>query len=348
MSDPAFSWLLQQLQHSNGNCLWLLDENAGDEWRNLQPIGGVSIISNRWDLAAAMQAVGWRAQFSDFDLSAIPEQSLDAVFYRISKEKAVVQHLLEESWRCLKPEAQLYLAGQKQEGIKTWLDKAGALLGSGKQGQKQGLAYVGALAKQQPYTSHEHRGDYHQLQAINAPQQPAIMSKPGQFGWNKADQGSALLIANLEVALQQRQPHTCLDIGCGYGYLSLHASRLAACAQITHWTLTDNNAAALHCAAQNLRTWGLKGDVVGDNCGEHIHGQYDLLLCNPPFHQGFEVEGELTQRFINTAHRLLAAQGLALFVVNAFIPLEKKAASRFRHCELIANNGRFKVLALSH
>lgn len=362
MSDPAFTWLTQQLartsrtegsSHTKRNYLWLLDENAGDEWRSLSPNPQVQVISNRWDLAHAMSAAGWQAQFSDFDFNQLADNSLDGIFYRVSKEKALVNHLLNQSWRCLKPAAPLWLCGQKNEGIKTWLDKTCELFGCAKQGQKNGMAYVGQLHKQRPFAASEQLDDSHytQLRAIEIPGTPtAIYSKPGQFGWNKADQGSALLISELGKHLQQRLLHArhCLDLGCGYGYLSLQASRLPECASIKHWTLTDNNAAALASARHNTQAWGINAEVIGDNCAAHIQGEFDLLLCNPPFHQGFDVEGELTDRFIASAKRLLSKTGVAIFVVNQFIPLEKKAADHFRHCQLLCNNGRFKLLALSH
>lgn len=351
MSDPAFSWLLQQLQQRQpAPALWCLDENATPEWQSLRAQSELSVVSNRWDIAQAMGQQGWNAQFCDLDLNHIADNSLAQVYYRISKEKPVVHQLFNQAWRCLQPGGRLYIAGQKNEGIKTYIDKMAKLLGCSKTSQKLGMAYVAVLEKHNAFAAELalDTSDYEQLRPIYSDSQGQILSKPGQFGWNKLDQGSAFLIEHLVLALQTQgvQPTSCLDLGCGYGYLSLMASRLPACQTIAQWFLTDNNAAALLSARENTLAWGLNAQVLGDDCAAHIQVPVDVILCNPPFHQGFSVEGELTERFVAAARRLLKNNGLALFVVNQFIPLEKKAAGLFRHVQTLANNGSFKLVLL--
>jgi 16S rRNA (guanine1207-N2)-methyltransferase len=176
----------------------------------------------------------------------------------------------------------------------------------------------------------------------------SIISKPGQFGWNKLDQGSAFLIKALPEILAQHSiaPQGCLDLGCGYGYLTLMASQLPACQAISHWLLTDNNAAAVLSATHNVQINPLNAQVIADDCAANIHHPVDLILCNPPFHQGFSVEGELTERFLAATRKLIAKGGLAVFVINQFIPLEKKASALFRQVETFANNGSFKLVIL--
>ncbi|MDR2212236.1 MAG: methyltransferase, partial [Pseudomonadales bacterium] len=112
---------------------------------------------------------------------------------------------------------------------------------------------------------------------------------------------------------------------------------------------TDNNAAAIHAAAYNLERSIPPGHfaVMLDDCAAALHTPVDLIVCNPPFHQGFAVEGALTERFLAAARRLLKPNGQALFVVNAFIPLERKAAAMFGAINTLANDRRFKVLSLS-
>lgn len=71
-------------------------------------------------------------------------------------------------------------------------------------------------------------------------------------------------------------------------------------------------------------------------------------MCNPPFHRGFDVDGDLARDFLIAAKQKLAADGTAIFVVNSFIPLEKKLAGLFTSTHLLADNRQFKVLALKH
>jgi 16S rRNA (guanine1207-N2)-methyltransferase len=112
---------------------------------------------------------------------------------------------------------------------------------------------------------------------------------------------------------------------------------------------TDNNAAAIEACSANLSA--LRGSsqtqVLASDCGADLEERFDLILCNPPFHQGFEVEQDLTDRFLAAARRLLKPRGRALFVVNSFIPLERKADGLFAGIQLLSDNHRFRVVALS-
>lgn len=361
MSDPAFNWLLETLRQNQGrSAAWFMDENADESWRALTPEPGIQLYSNRWDLAHEAQARGWKAHFNDLDLSALADNSLDRVYYRVSKEKPLVHHLCNQAWRCLKPTGQLFIAGLKNEGTKTYIDKLVALWGAEKNTEKQGLTYVAKVTKNQAYQPQQllDTSDYPLLRPIQPPPEVAdhlgelqLFSKPGQFGWNKVDQGSWLLVQHLAefIASLPLTPQKCLDLGCGYGFLSLAASRVAQCQSIKQWLLTDNNAAALDSAVRNMRQIAASGTevrVFGDNCAASLQEKMDVIICNPPFHQGFSVESELTDRFLQSTKRLLAPKGAALFVVNQFIPLERKAKGLFREQKTLADNGRFKLVGL--
>ena len=189
--------------------------------------------------------------------------------------------------------------------------------------------------------------DYSSLRPIFELNGRAVISKPGLFGWDKQDQGSALLIECAEQFLQQceRQPQSLLDLGCGYGYLSLSSYRWS---QIeTRWA-TDNNAAAVKCMQVNAQAHCLDVTVSADDCGQRIGDQFDLILCNPPFHQGFSVDSSLTDKFLHNSHKRLNPHGTALFVVSQFIGLEEKAAGIFCQVTQLKSDGQFKVLALAN
>jgi len=171
------------------------------------------------------------------------------------------------------------------------------------------------------------------------------MSKPGVFGWNKIDRGSALLIEYLPTLLAQlaSSPTTVVDLGCGYGYISAMAHALAP----VHYLATDNNVAAVAACRENFKRLDIAGQVSLDNCGQSLAAKADLVLCNPPFHQGFELENSLTLQFLRSAKGLLKNNGTALFVVNSFIGLEKSSKGLFADCQVVVNNGSFKLLVLS-
>lgn len=353
MNDLPLNLITQELTaiHADKNArfLWCTDENA----LNTLPIAlhqeQLLVLTNRWDVAEQAKARGFTIEFNDFDCSEIADNSLDKIFYRVSKEKPVVHHLLNQAWRCLKPGGQLLVAGYKNEGTKTYIEKIATLFGSGKNIEKNGPVYSAALSKYTEYDGTQLLGDsdYRQPRPIALDSGLKLLSKPGIFGWNKIDAGSTLLIEQLrQLSHLPTPPNSCMDLGCGYGYLTIAAANLDIGKSINTWLLTDNNAAALHLARQNLLDNQLNGEVIAADAGKGINTKVDLLLCNPPFHQGFGIDGDLTDKFLLSAKRLLTPQGVALFVVNQFIPLERKAAPLFSQINVVSDNGSFKVIQL--
>lgn len=353
MNDLALNWITQELSSiradKNARILWCTDENALNTLPTAIHQQQLLVLTNRWDVAEQAKARGFTTEFNDFDCSEIADNSLDKIFYRVSKEKPVVHHLLNQAWRCLKPGGQLLLAGYKNEGTKTYIEKIAKLFGSGKNIVKNGPVYSAELSKNTEYDTAEllDDSDYRQPRPIALDSGLQLLSKPGLFGWNKVDTGSALLIEQLKQLSSLPNPfNTCVDLGCGYGYLTIAAASLDICSSVNHWTMTDNNAAALALARQNLQHNQLNGEVIAADAGKGLSTKADLLLCNPPFHQGFSIDGDLTDKFLLSAKRLLSPQGIALFVVNQFIPLERKAAPLFGQIKVVIDNGSFKVIQL--
>lgn len=354
MTDLALVKITQQLslfaQNPDRHILWCTDENTLNSLPAAINHQGLLLMTNRWDVALEASNQGFTTRFNDFDCSEIVNDSLDGFFYRVSKEKPLVHHLLNEAWRCLKPGAPLVIAGYKNEGTKTYIEKITALMGGEKKIEKDGPTYSSTIYKQASYNCDQRIDDsnYTQLRPIATKSDLGILSKPGLFGWNKIDAGSAVLVEQICGALGDKTPKNCLDLGCGYGYLTLAAAQLDCCKQINTWILTDNNAAALAAAQANIQTNNLVGEVIGADAGRNIDQKVDLLLCNPPFHQGFNIDGDLTDKFLRSAQRLLVQGGVALFVVNQFIPLERKATGLFKDISLILDNGSFKVIRLAN
>lgn len=343
MTDTALNLLVQELRQPAERRLWIVDENIPPQL--LAPQQGTQVVGNRFDLIRAMREQGWSAELSDFDLSQWPEACLEQIVYRVSKEKAVVHHLINEAARLLRPEGELILIGDKGEGIKTYARKAQQCLGGDKAEQKQGSVWHCSLSLGKPADEPLDDQNYTQMRELDLKDAGQYLSKPGLFGWNKVDRGSAFLIANLAEMLGRSLPlqGSILDLGCGFGYLSLNA-----CATSAKLTCTDNNAAALIACRANLQARGYtQAQVVASDAGDTLTDQFETILCNPPFHAGFGVEGDLTDRFLQQTRRLLAPQGTACFVVNQHIPLERKARGLFAQIHCHADNGHFKLIQLS-
>ena len=349
--DKSVDLLLQKLPDLAGNILLVADENWSQvHWSGIKNSanGQLVVVSNRFDIAAGAEAAGIDSQFSDFDFSAHAQHSFDAVLFRVSKERANSHYVINQAAQLLKPRAELWLSGEKNDGVKTYTKQACKRFGDSTNAAKHGICYLASLKLHYTESGPLDDKDYTQIRPIKARHhsEAEYLSKPGIFGWDKIDRGSAFLIGYLPqfLARYQTAPTSLLDLGCGYGYLSCEASQYG----FSHISGTDNNAAALMAAENNfLRLLNVEYQVIAANVGDQLEQRFDTILCNPPFHQGFAMDNDLGVRFLQASARLLAIAGQALFVVNTFIPLEHKAKSHFAQVDVLANNGSFKLVALS-
>lgn len=350
--DAALQLCLPYLRNSEQSVL-CLDENIAGEIQ--QAPSGCQVISNRFDVAAGFD----QSIFNDWQ---IEQRDIDCLAFRLSKEKAVNHCIINQAIKAVKDGGLIVFAGQKNQGIKSYAKAVKKLLGNCEI-EKHGMDYL-CLATAHTDTQAESLDDqdYHQLRATLQYKDFEILSKPGQFGWNKLDQGSLLLLELLKTELEKQAAKEVLDIGCGYGLLSIG---LVLEHKLDKLIATDNNAAAIASCLANLTTaqqnWNQnpKGSdpfstkpfpsftVVADDCAKGIAQKVDTVICNPPFHQGFDVENQLTDKFIKSARDHLVKGGRAYFVVNSFIGIEKKAKKYFEKIDCLENNRQFKVLRLS-
>lgn len=341
MADPLLTALWRQLHDLPGPHLVIADENCRDApWSLLPP--GCRVLSNRWDVAEQARAADLDSRFSDFEFS-LWEEPPRSIAYRVSKEKPLVHYVINEARRGLPIDGHLLLAGEKSEGIKSYASKGAALFGQDARARKEGKQYFCHLQQRaaRMTTALLDDQDYRTIREVACQHGVRIFGKPGLFGWDRIDAGSALLVAQLPELLGQTAFERLLDLGCGSGYLAAQAAPYAR-----EIVATDNNAAALAVAAHTFAANGIEASVVAGDCGDRVEPAFDLILCNPPFHQGFDHSGDLTRRFLHAAAQLLSPGGQALFVVNAFIGLEALAADCFGDCQAVARDRSFKVIRL--
>jgi 16S rRNA (guanine1207-N2)-methyltransferase len=139
-----------------------------------------------------------------------------------------------------------------------------------------------------------------------------VAALPGVFSQNKLDLGSALLLDNLPENITGQV----LDFGCGAGVIAAFIAKQNSKVQIH---LADVSALALESARKTLLINDLVGDVIATDSLSHINGMYDLVISNPPFHQGLKTNYAATEQFLSKIKKYLSAKGTVTIVANSFL-----------------------------
>ena len=176
----------------------------------------------------------------------------------------------------------------------------------------------------------------------NAPAASALLAAlhgPSVFAQGKLDEGTRLLIEALEV----RPTDSALDIGCGAGFIGLHIARQATRG---HVTMVDASLVSVALARQNIAESGLTNITVlpSDGAQAVLSQRFDLVVTNPPFHQGGIQTTGIAERFIREASQVLRPAGRFYLVANRFLKYEPTLRAHFQKVEEVAGNSRFKVL----
>lgn len=341
---PEIQLLDQILSDCNEHSIWCADENIAGF---IPAAFKGNIISNRFDIAAQLQRQYPATYFCDFNFYSSTIGSVQCIVFRIAKEKAINLHIIAEAFRYLQQGNKLILLGYKNEGInslRSFIEENfdGEIIVTKHKKQLQLIEVISTGMQPKSITVSNYAAL--QKQVVG---ETVFFSKPGIFGWNKIDRGSELLIEALNSFLSSSasfsslslKNSTLLDLGCGYGYLSIKARELG----FTNINATDNNAAAINACSHNFKLYDIQGDVIADNHAENHQKKYDIILCNPPFHKGFDHTKGLTKVFTQQSFALLKPGGMAFFVTNQFIAIEKIAEKLFSSTVLLLKKDGFKV-----
>jgi 16S rRNA G1207 methylase RsmC len=81
-----------------------------------------------------------------------------------------------------------------------------------------------------------------------------------------------------------------------------------------------------------------------DTLGESPAGCFDLVINNPPFHQGQVIGDFLAWNMFTASLRGLKVRGQLVIVGNRHLNYHGKLKKLFGNCETIASNAKFVVL----
>ena len=170
-------------------------------------------------------------------------------------------------------------------------------------------------------------------------------SQPGLFSWDRMDLGSLLLVKHMPDTLAGKVA----DLGCGWGYLSEQVMK--RCEAVESLDAFDADARALEPTRRNLGNVLVplrpKQHWVDVTEGVGVR-RFDVVVMNPPFHEGRDADSTLGMRFIVAAAAALKDDGQLWMVANRNLPYEGVLTELFADVRQVASDDGFKVLQASY
>jgi len=270
----------------------------------------------------------------------LPPASFDMVLSHLPRGREVQQLLIQGAAWVLKPGGCFYFVAHKQAGIKGAVKYAREIFGRcGVVRQKKGH-HVGMTVKPDEMALSPPKEGYIARTITLDGVETKLISKPGVFAWGRLDDGTAALVDAMEIGPDDRV----LDLGCGTGLAGLVAARRAVDGEIV---LVDVDVRAVESSRRTLAVNGVaNAEVLPLDCASAVleREPFDVIITNPPFHQGLGVDDEVARQFVRDAARVIRPGGRLFLVANLFLRYGDLIREAFGEVETAFADARYHVL----
>ncbi len=160
------------------------------------------------------------------------------------------------------------------------------------------------------------------------------------FSHARLDIGTRFLLEHLP---KQGRFNEIADLGCGNGVVGIKLSEFYPEAQI-HFI--DESYMAVESAKMNFAEAFPKRSAhfaVSDGLTHYPNNSFDLVVCNPPFHQQHVIGTHIASDMFDQARRCLRAGGEFWVIGNRHLGYHIELKKRFGHCQTVASNAKFII-----
>lgn len=258
----------------------------------------------------------------------------DTALLRLPKVKAELEMAAHQVMARVRVGGHLVIYGGNDEGARTMakrlavLDAEPVTIASEGHGRVISLARVEGANARGALAAWRHEGA---IALAGTPRK--WISYPGLFAGGALDDATALMLAHLPPLPSASRV---LDYGCGTGVIA--AAIRDAAPDATLFAL-DSDTLALEAVRDNVPS---AVRLVGTNL-DPAEPKLDLIVSNPPIHDGIAESLDVVHALIKRAPKLLRRSGKLLLVVQRRIPLQHQFAAAFKTIEIVADDGRFRV-----
>ena len=282
----------------------------------------------------------------NIDIEETELNKYQKIIIRLPQGRELARRWLLNGYECLDHGGVLYLAGPNNMGVQSAIKDAHELFGNSKiLGYKKGnrIAAFSKTTPDIPPTWATEPGiapkSWFKFSTIWNQSRHIFYSLPGIFSYTRVDDGTRLLLDHLQVEPGMEV----LDLGCGYGIIGIIATTAGA----DNVAFVDSNLYAVDAVTKNLAMKNIKGAKVypSDVLGALPSKEFDLILSNPPFHSGKDVNYHIAEAFIEQSYSALNPGGKILFVANQFIQYDRIVRKYFSNVASPARNQRYHLLS---
>ena len=174
-----------------------------------------------------------------------------------------------------------------------------------------------------------------------------LVNHAGVFSAKRLDNGTRLLLENLPATADGP---SVIDLGCGNGVLGVAVALADSTAEVT---FVDESHLAMRSAEDTFRR-AFQGREAGSyskptfrvgDCLDGLPGDSaDLIVCNPPFHQGRVQGDDVAWKMFTGAKRVLAPGGELWVVGNRHLEYFDKLKRAFGNSQVMASTSKFLVI----
>jgi 23S rRNA (guanine1835-N2)-methyltransferase len=180
-----------------------------------------------------------------------------------------------------------------------------------------------------------------QIQVESSPFQFSLVNHSNLFSREKLDIGTRFLLSHIP----QDNSRVILDLGCANGIIGIAAKRLNPDAKII---FADESKMAVQSAQINYNPLFQDSSQAEFHwthcCEDQTSGSVDLVICNPPFHQGNTVGDFIAYQMFKDAHRVLVNQGKIRIIGNLNLQYQIMLKKIFGNSEIVAKNNKFMIV----
>ncbi|PIK13654.1 MAG: 50S rRNA methyltransferase [Halobacteriovorax sp. JY17] len=166
-----------------------------------------------------------------------------------------------------------------------------------------------------------------------------LQNESNLFSREKLDIGTRFFLENIPSGDFKK----ILDLGCANGLVGLVAKKKNPSSTIY---FADESYMAIKSAKSNYKnSFEDSAQYFWTNCYEDKDlPEVDLVLCNPPFHQGTTIGDFIAWQMFNDSKKKLLSGGKIIVIGNGHLRYDQKLTKIFGNCKVINQNKKFVVL----